>query len=63
MSEHDQLSATQASEGDLAGQWQVAAPESEGEVAAEEPPQVPLEADPADAIEQQRAVPEPDYEP
>jgi len=64
LTEQHQLDPTrqplpEASDGDLAEQQQVAVPDldSDDEVTS---PSVPLEADPADAVEQQQPVPDPD---
>ena len=59
----DELKATaaplpEASEGDVAEQLQTALPDPDEEDAVTSP-QVPLEADPADAFEQQQRVPDP----
>ena len=64
MTQQHQLDLTrqplpEASDGDLAEQEQAAVPDLDGDddVAT---PSVPLEADPADVVEQRRPVPDPD---
>jgi hypothetical protein len=62
VTEPDRLKATpeplpEASEADLADQMQTAISDPDDEP-AEPSPQVPLEADPADALEQQQPLPD-----